>query len=350
VKVTVLMPVYRGGKHLAAALDGLRAQTYKDFEVLVVDDGSDDGSRDVVRSYQGLSIRLVENGERLGLTATLNRGLRLTESELIARHDADDLSEPRRLERQIAFLERHPEVVVLGTQCRVVDEQGRYVERLEKPCSLDGLRWEMLFENGFIHTSVMFRRAVVLDEFGGYDESYRFCQDFDLWSRMMGSKAVANLDEALVSWRVQAGSMTQISLEANARESARALSAHMKSVFGEALSEADTALILQYRSGVPRASSADFLRLVERLLEGYLRRYPRAADSVDFRRSVARLLARVLVRAGAWGPALLGRGLAARPRRYPLRSAAVRELVGWASKRLRFAVGLASDVSPDKRP
>src|SRR2546428_1522930 len=123
--VRVLMAVHNGEPHLRAAVESVLAQTYPDFELLIVDDGSTDGSADVVRSYEDRRIRLLENERNLGQIPSLNRALREAHGEYVARLDHDDLCLPERLERQVEELDAEPSAALAGTWIDVVDEDGR---------------------------------------------------------------------------------------------------------------------------------------------------------------------------------------------------------------------------------
>src|ERR1043165_9066720 len=120
--VTVLMAVYNGEPFLAKAIDSILAQTYEDFELLVVDDGSTDATPDIVRSYGDRRVRTVRNPRNIGLARSLNVGLAEARGALVARHDADDLSYPDRFRRQVEFLAAHPDVAVLGTRFDSIDQ------------------------------------------------------------------------------------------------------------------------------------------------------------------------------------------------------------------------------------
>lgn len=197
------MPVYNGERFLREAIDSVLSQTYRDFELLVLNDGSTDASRSIVNSYTDRRIRLIDNEQNRGLTATLNRGLAEASSALIARQDADDLSSPNRLAKQVEFLSHHPDVALVGTQARFIDKRGYSSGSiLQRACCHDSIKWDLLFDNSFTHSSVMFRKGVVLGEFGGYDETFSYCQDYDLWSRVARCHRVANLRETLVGYRV----------------------------------------------------------------------------------------------------------------------------------------------------
>jgi hypothetical protein len=316
--LTVLMPVYNAAPHLRQALDSVLAQSYRDYELLAIDDGSSDGSREILRTCSDPRLRLVEHSRNLGLTASLNEGLVLARGALVARQDADDVSRPERFERQVGFLRAHPEVALVGSQAAVIDAAGRRLGSLEKPCEATALRFELLFDNGFVHSAVMFRRSVVRDELGGYDASYRYCQDFALWSRLVRSRAAANLPQTLLSNREHAGSMTLSSLEANRLESRRVLAGNLAAEFGSDVSEADVAVAVELREGLRPGAAPRFLGVFERLLSLFETRHADARASRDFRRTVARQYARLFMAARLAAPGVTALVLARRFRGYPV--------------------------------
>jgi hypothetical protein len=207
-QVTVLMAVHNGVPHLAKAVESLLRQTLGDFEIVVVDDGSTDGTREVVASYADPRIRLVVNDRNLGLAASLNRGLSVAAGEYVARLDADDLSDPTRLERQAAFLDANPDVALVGAWHRTIDTAGTVIKEYSLPCTHADIRWALLFYCPFVHSAVMWRRQRVEHLVGGYDETLSYSMDYELWSRIARRMPVANLPERLVSLRVHPASLT----------------------------------------------------------------------------------------------------------------------------------------------
>lgn len=207
-RVTVLMSVYNGQRYLREAIDSILNQTFRDFEFLIINDGSTDGSRNIILSYDDHRIRLVDNPVNIGLTKSLNRGLALSRGTLIARQDADDVSHANRLENQVEFMDTHPNFVLLGTQARYIDAKGRLIRNrmLSRAITKFGMQWQLMCSSSFIHTSVMFRKEVVWDRFHGYDENFVKRQDFELWSRIAFIYPVANLPHALVDFRVHSAS------------------------------------------------------------------------------------------------------------------------------------------------
>lgn len=295
--VTVLMSVFNGERYLGPAIESILKQTYSDFELVIVNDGSTDGSQAIVRSYGDARIRLVENGCNLGQATALNRGLCLARGELIARQDADDLSHPERLARQVEVMCADPDLALVGTQGRVIDETGARVGTVSRCREHISIRWYHLFDNPFIHTSVIFRRAVVLDELGGYDESFPYCQDYELWSRVLQSHRALNLSDRLVDYRWHAASRTGSTQNGIGVYQQRAgfrdllrriIRRNSTAVFGEELFTVEVELMCGFALGVERGSLGAFTALFARLLRRYRTLYPDASISADFRETIAR--------------------------------------------------------------
>jgi Glycosyl transferase family 2 len=205
--VTVLLAVHNGERHLREAMDSILAQTHRELEFLVIEDGSTDSSREIVESFDDSRIRLVANNANLGLARSLNVGLDLAQGAYIARQDADDLSDPSRLERQVALLGKHLDVALVGTAYRRIDDEGVVFAERDVPQHDLAIRWRLLFLNAFSHTSVMFRRGALADV-GTYDEAFHYAQDYDLWSRIAETHRAAGIADRLVSYRSSPTSMT----------------------------------------------------------------------------------------------------------------------------------------------
>ena len=207
--VTVLIPVRNGERFVRAAIASILAQTWTGFELVIVDDGSTDGTAGVIASFADARIRVIRNPASEGLARALNRGLAAAQAPLVARLDSDDVAHPTRLETQLAFLRANPAVVLLGAQVRVLDERGRasHPPGWRRALTHDGIRFQSMFDNPFIHSSVVFRRDVIRDDFGGYDPAFTSGEDFDLWSRVAARYEVRNLPQRLVDFRMHAASM-----------------------------------------------------------------------------------------------------------------------------------------------
>jgi len=204
--VSVLMGVRDGAAWISRAIASVLAQTLADLELVVVDDGSTDATPTLLSAVRDPRL-VVERQARAGLAVALNRALGRARAPLIARLDADDVALPTRLERQRAFLQAHPEVGVLGTAARVVDESDRDVEITRPPEDDRAIRRALIRRNPFVHSSVMLRRALV-SSVGGYDVSFAVAQDYDLWLRLSAITRMANLAEPLVIRHLVAGRVT----------------------------------------------------------------------------------------------------------------------------------------------
>jgi len=207
-KVTVLMSVNNGAKYLSEAIESILDQSFGNFEFLVIDDGSTDSSASIIEACSDSRIVLVRNEENLGLTRSLNKGLGLARGKYIARMDADDIALPQRLARQVAFLEDHPEIGLLGTAYWVIDASGQRMSaphRLRTPLEV---QWGSLSTCPFAHPTVMIRNEILIDHRLLYDERFSVAQDYDLWVRLLRHTDGANLEEPLLERRVHRASVT----------------------------------------------------------------------------------------------------------------------------------------------
>jgi len=287
--ITVLMPVYNAAPFLRAAVDSILNQSFGDFEFLIINDGSTDDSAAILTSYADARIRVVHNERNLGITAALNRGLRLARAELVARQDADDVSLPTRLGVQMAFLRNHPDVVLLGTRGTCISRDGRKLHPIGSPATdAVSIRWVLCFENPFIHGATIFRRGPVVTDLGGYDPGLPYCEDFGLWSKLAGVGPVANLPDRLVLYREHSASLMATMPATLPRERACVLKATLLATFpGRRLSTADLELLNYLPRGPRRSESAAFLRLVGLLLADYVTANPEARRSSSFSQTVA---------------------------------------------------------------
>jgi len=199
--VTVLMAVWNPNRaYLELAIRSILAQTFTDFELLLIEDPSPDSISDLVAAIGDPRIRLLQRPERGTLGAALNAGLAAARAELVARLDADDIALPGRLMRQQAFLREHEDVAVYGSRITVIDGEGRAVGRRLLPLTHEEIAAALRRYNCISHPSVMVRKSAVLAA-GGYDEE-RVAEDYDLWCRMLLRGArFRNAAEDLVQYR-----------------------------------------------------------------------------------------------------------------------------------------------------
>jgi Glycosyl transferase family 2 len=207
-RVSVVMPVHNGGRHLEPAIDSILGQTFADLEFVIIDDGSTDGTAEVLGRYRAADPRLlVYPQEKAGLVASLNRGCGHARATYIARMDADDIAFPDRLARQVEFLDRQPEVAVVGSAVVRIDESGREIKRNVCPTSHAEIVEALREYTCFTHPTVMLRRAA-FEAVGGYRPAYGPAEDYDLWLRLSERYELANLPDPLLYYRVYPGQVS----------------------------------------------------------------------------------------------------------------------------------------------
>jgi len=197
--ISVVLPVYNAEPYLKLAIDSILKQSYEHFEFIIINDGSTDDSETIILSYTDSRIKYHKQ-ENKGLGATLNVGLGLSRGKYIARQDQDDISHPERFQKQVYFLENNPNVLLLGTRAKVFKDDGTVMGYHNHATNSAVLKFDLLFDNPFVHSSVMFRRSAI-DSIGNYTVDRDLYEDFDLWSRFAEIGDVANLPEVLLDYR-----------------------------------------------------------------------------------------------------------------------------------------------------
>ncbi|MDG6249253.1 glycosyltransferase [Methanocalculus sp.] len=198
--ITVLMTVYNEERFLRQAIDSILAQTYSDFELLVVDDASTDSSPTILASYTDPRVRVVTNEENMGCPRSSNRGLALARGQYIARMDADDIAYPHRLAVQHAFLERHPGIDLVGSSNELIDEEGKVIGAWRGRFGPETVYYLLNFRNCLTHSTVMFRKEFA-ESIGGYNERVKWALDYDFYHRASKAGKLYRMDEVLVQWR-----------------------------------------------------------------------------------------------------------------------------------------------------
>jgi glycosyltransferase involved in cell wall biosynthesis len=307
-RLTVLMSVYNGAPYLREAVDSALGQSYADFEFVIVDDGSTDDSPRILASLRDPRITVIRQ-ENQGLAAGLNRGLRDARGELIARQDQDDVSLPGRFARQVAYMDAHPRTGLLGGHAEVVEADGSPGYVRPQPTDPAVLKWHLMFDNPFVHSSVMIRRGA-LEDVGLYttDPRRQPPEDYELWMRIAARWDLANLPDVVLRYREVAGSMMR-SAERPFEKTARMLSLEsLRRVAGDGMPDARLLRLLDFvNSAGPHLSAGELvatLRDLRTVEQGFCRHFglsPRDAVRLKLRnrRRVVRralVIARALLR------------------------------------------------------
>lgn len=211
--VSVIMPVYNAEKFVSATVDCILNQTYRHFEFIIIDDGSTDGSLQILERYarRDQRIRLVSR-PNTGYVVALNEALELARGPLIARMDADDLCDSRRFEIQVRRMDEDPRLVALGSCANAIDEDGHMLGDYSVPLTHEEIEKQHLRGNSSIHHPAVMMRTWAVRKVGGYRAHYKPCEDYDLWLRLAEVGRVANLPEKLLTKRLFAGSVVGSSL------------------------------------------------------------------------------------------------------------------------------------------
>lgn len=212
-QVSVIMPVYNAELYLSRALESILSQTLTDIEIIVIDDGSTDSSPDIIHRYLKTDSRIVyyKNKRNLQIAASLNKGLKLAKSEFVARMDADDVSHPKRLERQYRLLSRRKNVAIVGTDILIQNEKGEVISKREYPRKSSELKRLIFRYSPFAHPSVMYRKSIILS-FGGYNIDMVPCEDIDLWFRVGQEYEFATVKDKLLTYTQLPSSNSNVKL------------------------------------------------------------------------------------------------------------------------------------------
>jgi glycosyltransferase involved in cell wall biosynthesis len=206
--VTVLMPVYNGEKYLREAIESILRQTFRNFELLIIDDGSTDRSVEIIEAYDDPRIRLVHNGANLKLISTLNRGLSLARGAYVARMDCDDISLPERLSKQVAYMNEHPEVGICGTWSKTIGEVEKSWETCF-PIRHSEIVAHLLFNTAISHPTAMFNVKKLRSANLKYDVNALDAEDYDLWVNASDYFKLGNVPEVLFFYRVHLRQISQ---------------------------------------------------------------------------------------------------------------------------------------------
>lgn len=200
------MAAYNAASYIKDSISSIINQTFKDFELIIIDDGSTDDTALVVKQFNDDRIRFIQNDENKGLPFTRNKLLELARGEFIAILDSDDIAYPERLQLQLSFFYSHPEIALCGGHGKIINENGTESDKEIKVVTDDSINMQILFGNPFINSSTMFKTQI-FRELNGYRD-FALAEDFDLFIRVSEKYKIANIDAFLVKYRIHGENIT----------------------------------------------------------------------------------------------------------------------------------------------
>ena len=292
----MILPVYNAEDTLTSAVDSILRQSFQQFELLIVNDGSTDRSRDILAGYRDPRIRIIDCHVNRGLVAALNDALQEARADLIARQDADDISLPKRFELQRAMLEAEPNLGAVGAALQTVWANGSAAGTWKYPESATIARWQSLFKTPVAHSAVMFRRGRVL-EVGGYLKEFKYAEDYDLWSRLLKVADIRSISHPLVKYALGPQGVSRARAREQMAVQCRIAARNMREVLGADVPDevVQTLAIgidlqegtIEYEQFVKAASTCTIL--VKAFMKSQIERTERAALLYDYRGKLFKL-------------------------------------------------------------
>lgn len=273
-KISVVLPVYNNAVFLKEAIGSVLQQTFSDFELIIINDGSKDDSESVILSFNDARINYLKNENNKGLIFTLNRGFAVARGKYIARMDADDICDKTRFQKQAGEFEKDPRLVVCGSFIKRFGAEESHVNYM--PVSHDDIISSIFFTCPFAHPSVMIRREALAKLDVVYREEYKHTEDYDLWSRLVFTGNCKNIPEYLLNYRVHAAQTSTVHEDLkykNVMKIQRNVAFH----FGIEPNAAESAILLNLFKGISRKDKG-FLNetrmLIEKLHNAFVKKYP----------------------------------------------------------------------------
>jgi len=288
VKASVVMPVYNAERFVGDAIESVLRQTFEDFEFLIFDDGSRDRSLEIIRSYQDPRIRLIISEENVGYVTHLNRGIDEAKGKYYIRMDADDICLPTRFEKQLDFMEKHPEVGLCGTWVETFGVKRRF---RRPPAHDSGIRLHLLNGTTIDHPTAIIRTRVLREHQLYYRQEYLYTEDYDMWVRLAKLTQMANIPEVLLLYRMHDSNVGVVKKERQMKLVGNLRVQQYRRVFGRSLQPFEESFARQ---------TLDYGALEVRQLQRVIRELKRSSEAQhlfepeDLRRFVHDRLARDL--------------------------------------------------------
>lgn len=250
--VSVVMPVYNAEKYLESAIESILKQTFQNFEFIIINDGSTDGSEIILKKYGQIDARIrLCRSKHQGISPSLNMGCNLAQGKYIVRMDADDISFPERIAKEVEYMDAHPEIGILGTAEELIDKDGKVIGKKYFPALPGFIKWSIILGGWCIsHPTVMMRRDVV-EPLHFYRDEIFSGQDYDLWSRAIFVTQITNIPDILLQRRIWAGNHTFKDHQANTQTVIKAMHLAIRRLLERGISEEIITGILQLERNIP---------------------------------------------------------------------------------------------------
>jgi len=272
-RLSVILPVYNASRFVASSIESVLAQTYSEFELIIINDGSTDNSREIILEFKDPRIVFIDREDNRGLIDTLNQGIETAQGDVIARIDADDLCMPLRFEKQMAWLDEHPEVGVIGSNIQLIDANESPGMIIVFPERSAQINWAMYFYSALAHPSTMIRKRV-FDAIGRYRSTDSSgldlfsVEDYDLWFRALNVTELHNLQDPLTLLRKHDDNITRTNLERHIENALQLSHKMITHILGEDVSIAEIRRLRSIRDKREIISSQN-ISLYLTLLEMY---------------------------------------------------------------------------------
>ncbi|REC79913.1 glycosyltransferase family 2 protein [Chryseobacterium elymi] len=209
-KISVILPAYNAEKYLRVAVDSILSQSYGDFELLIINDGSTDSTKEIILSYKDERVKYIENEKNLGLIETLNKGILLSKGKYIARMDADDICHLSRFQMQIDFMEKNPEYIICSSSRKEFTQNISDFHLSKLPVDDISIRIHSIFSTPFTHPAVMFRSSIIKENNLFFENDYKYAEDYQLWIKILQYGKGYNFKMPLLYYRNTPNSQTTI--------------------------------------------------------------------------------------------------------------------------------------------
>lgn len=267
--ISVLMAIYNGERFAKEAIESILDQTFTDFELILIDDCSNDNTLQIMKQYDDPRVVIIENERNLGLARSLNRGLEVAHGKYIARMDADDISMPDRFSKQIEYLEKHFDIDVCGSWIESIDKNGNLIifGKSKPPLSSNVINCYLLFQNPVVHPTVIFRNRI-FQKIDPYNPEFNIAQDYDLWTRTIGNYKIANMPEFLLKYRIH-GNNLSYNFEKTLLEEYKIRKNVIEIFLKSKFSAYEDKVFIQWITGFPNKKMNDILEIDVLILKLY---------------------------------------------------------------------------------